>query len=452
MTVYLSKDQFRKKKWCSDLFVGSQRVKKYFATEKLAKAHDAREATSINDTGKLTKNKNISKYIIKRLVEEYRDEVMKNNRGAKFEASRIKTFLTHPSYEQFIKKPLSIANKYHARACFKDRENYVSKQSVARERNIWVQIFEHAMTKEEYDGLTNICSGIKLKASKKRRNRRLNEYEHELERLERACDLCHGHNQFYVKLAIRIAIHTGMRQGEIFNLRWSDIWIHRREINITEDKTGHMERKKTKGRTIAMSPSVEFLLCRLAYNLIGNNKFNRTNKILPMTQYAFSRAWLRTVARASIPDLHFHDLRHEAASRFDEADLSTPQRLHMTGHTPLSQGDAYVHSQNRKILEKLDRYHHKHLTDAEWQKLLQEEHMQTVWQEREGTTIEQWAVWYEEAFQEDQTNKQEHNAKLAYLNSIVNRNKDVELVEVPKYHRIQVVPDNVLKLRTKGGK
>jgi hypothetical protein len=76
MTVYLSKDKFRKKKWCSDLFVGSQRVKKYFATEKLAKAHDAREATSINDTGKLTKNKNISKYIIKRLVEEYRDEVM----------------------------------------------------------------------------------------------------------------------------------------------------------------------------------------------------------------------------------------------------------------------------------------------------------------------------------------------------------------------------------------
>jgi hypothetical protein len=69
----------------------------------------------------------------------------------------VKTFLTHTSYEQFIKKPLSIA-KYHARACFKDRENYVSKQSVARERNIWVQIFEHAMTKEEYDGLANICS------------------------------------------------------------------------------------------------------------------------------------------------------------------------------------------------------------------------------------------------------------------------------------------------------
>lgn len=157
---------------------------------------------------------------------------MNNNRGARFEASRVRTFLTHESYKDFIKKPLSIANKYHFRVCIKDRQTHVSKPSVARERNIWVQIFEYAMTKEEYDGLSNICARLKLTARKKRRNRRLNEYEHELERLEEAANKCRGANPYYVMLAILLAINTGMREGELFNLHCNDIRLDRKELHI----------------------------------------------------------------------------------------------------------------------------------------------------------------------------------------------------------------------------
>lgn len=80
---------------------------------------------------------------------------------------------------------------------------------------------------------------------------------------------------------------------------------------------------------------VERSLARLAHWLIDDGFFNRDAKVFPMTQGAFSKIWQRVIKRAKIRDLHFHDLRHEAASRFDEAGLSTPQRLHMTPHTPL---------------------------------------------------------------------------------------------------------------------
>jgi Phage integrase family len=117
-----------------------------------------------------------------------------------------------------------------------------------------------------------------------------------------------------------------------------------------------MEQKKTAGRDIAMTFVVESMLARLADILIALGTFKRDARIFPMSRDTFSKMWQRTVKRSRIKDLHFHDLRHEAASRFDEADLSQPQRLHMTGHTPLSQGDAQVYSQNKKILKKLEEH------------------------------------------------------------------------------------------------
>jgi len=77
--------------------------------------------------------------------------------------------------------------------------------------------------------------------------------------------------------------------------------------------------------------------------------------------------------------------------------------------------------------------------------------MQHAWEERKGTTIEEWAVLYEEIVQDKLEKGQERRAQLAYLNSIVNRRKDVQLVEVPKFHRIEVVPDNVFKFKHQTG-
>ena len=43
-----------------------------------------------------------------------------------------------------------------------------------------------------------------------------------------------------------------------------------------------------------------------------------------MSPNALRLAWERIRRRAGCPDLHFHDLRHEAISRFLEMGLTTP--------------------------------------------------------------------------------------------------------------------------------
>jgi integrase len=51
-----------------------------------------------------------------------------------------------------------------------------------------------------------------------------------------------------------------------------------------------------------------------------------------VTGNAANHAWDRIVERAQINNLHFHDLRHEAISRFFEKGLSVPEVAVFSGH------------------------------------------------------------------------------------------------------------------------
>jgi hypothetical protein len=54
--------------------------------------------------------------------------------------------------------------------------------------------------------------------------------------------------------------------------------------------------------------------------------------VFPLTANAVRLGWVRLCKRAGISDLHFHDLRHEAISRFFEAGLSTAEVALISGH------------------------------------------------------------------------------------------------------------------------
>jgi integrase len=52
--------------------------------------------------------------------------------------------------------------------------------------------------------------------------------------------------------------------------------------------------------------------------------------------------------------LHFHDLRHEAISRFFERGLSVPEVALISGHRDLRMLLRYTHPMAQGILQKLD--------------------------------------------------------------------------------------------------
>ena len=73
----------------------------------------------------------------------------------------------------------------------------------------------------------------------------------------------------------------------------------------------------------------------------------------PVTSNAFRLAWDRLRSRAGLNDLRFHDLRHEAISRFFEMGLSIPEVALISGHKDVKMLFRYTHLKVDNLVSKL---------------------------------------------------------------------------------------------------
>ena len=98
-----------------------------------------------------------------------------------------------------------------------------------------------------------------------------------------------------------------MRRGEILSLDWQNIDFKKRIAFLPLTKNG---------------TSREVPLSSKAAIILEEQRLKKQDVPFPITDNAFRLAWDKLKKRASISDLKFHDLRHEAISRFFEAGLS----------------------------------------------------------------------------------------------------------------------------------
>jgi hypothetical protein len=123
--------------------------------------------------------------------------------------------------------------------------------------------------------------------------------------------------------------------SEIFKMNFDPA---KRTLLIPESKNGSSQ-------TIPLSIS--------AVELLRAHPANH-ERFFPITANAFRPAWERVKERAGIEDLRFHDLRHEAISRFFEKSLSVPEVSLISGHRDLRMLLRYTHPMTDGILRKLD--------------------------------------------------------------------------------------------------
>lgn len=154
----------------------------------------------------------------------------------------------------------------------------------------------------------------------------------------------------HLRPLVIMAINTGMREGEIFNLRW-DTHIDLKHGFILLDITKNGER-----REIPINGTVRVTLQNVIRRLdIPYVFFNpETAKPYRRVQNSFKTA----LRKAGIKDFRFHDLRHTFASHLvmEGVDLTTVSRL--LGHKDLTMTLRYAHlspSHNAKAVDLLDR-------------------------------------------------------------------------------------------------
>jgi integrase len=135
------------------------------------------------------------------------------------------------------------------------------------------------------------------------------------------------------------AVETGMRRGEIVNIKKEHL------INKFKNLLYVPETKTDISRTVPLSRRAQEALKELLKATNGCGKIAAEN-----VSQAFSRACMRH----DIEGLRFHDLRHEATSRFFEKGLNIMEVSLITGHRSLAMLNRYTHLKPESLIEKLE--------------------------------------------------------------------------------------------------
>jgi integrase len=216
--------------------------------------------------------------------------------------------------------------------------------SVNRELALLSKIFSMAIR----DGLTEInpCEKVKRYREDNKRTRYLSleEEKNLLERLtaERA----------HIRPIVVLAIYTGMRRGEIFNLKWSDVDFARSYIHIGKSKTG-------RARFIPMTEIVRDELEQLR---AGAKQDAEHIFILPRTGKPLTRidkSFTGACKDAGIRNLRFHDLRHTTGTRLGEIGTDVFTIAEILGHSDIRMTARYTHATDnnlRKAAQGLENY------------------------------------------------------------------------------------------------
>jgi integrase len=137
---------------------------------------------------------------------------------------------------------------------------------------------------------------------------------------------------------ISFAVETAMRRGEIVQLYWENIDRNKRVVTLHDTKNGE-------SRTVPLSPEALNVLRVIPQNISG--------KVFSIRADSITTAFDRCCKRTGIDNLRFHDLRHEATSRFFERGFNIMEVSSITGHKDLTMLKRYTHLRAEDIAKKL---------------------------------------------------------------------------------------------------
>lgn len=145
---------------------------------------------------------------------------------------------------------------------------------------------------------------------------------------------CETPQRAHLKAILICALDTGMRQGEIFSLRWRDVDLEERLLNIQAFHT-----KTMKERQVAMTTRLAIELERLKASA-PDDRDGLVFGILDNVKRSFTAAR----SKAGLKDLRFHDLRHTAATRLVGAHIPLSEVGRVLGHTQANTTYRYVNA------------------------------------------------------------------------------------------------------------
>ena len=155
-----------------------------------------------------------------------------------------------------------------------------------------------------------------------------------------------GHKAKHLEPIIATALHTGMRKGEILNLKWSNVDFRNGLIIVEGTKNGEI-------RKIPMNK-------KLTQTLEGAKKVSKGDYVFSENGKPYrdvKTGWWTALENAGIENFTFHGLRHTFGSRLGMAGIDIRTIQELMGHKDIKMTMRYSHptpEHKKRAVEVLD--------------------------------------------------------------------------------------------------
>lgn len=303
-------------------------------------------------------------------LDRYKKEVTPSKKSAAIEAVKIDVILRDSALAGLKMSAVTSA----AVAAWRDRRlKDVTGATVNREIDVLSAVLNHAR-REWGIHVENPIPYVKRPEKARSRDRRLSPEEEKyllaaLTGGERQQDgtFSKGARNPWLLPLVQLALETAMRRGELLSLRWENVDLKLRTAHLPDTKNGD-------SRTVPLSTRAVAILKGLPSHpkrTPGRPAERASGPVFATTAMALRKGFTRAVERAQedytedckktrrkplpdfLCDLHFHDTRHEAASRLAEKLSNILELSAVTGHRDVRMLKRYYHPRAEDLAKKL---------------------------------------------------------------------------------------------------
>lgn len=267
------------------------------------------------------------------LIDRYILEVTPLKRSAKSDRQRMLFLKKH--FGHFI---VSQLQSKHI-AAYRDKRLAEGKQgsTVIKEIGSLSHLIDISIKDWSIPLVNNVATLVRKPKLAKGRDRRL-VYNEEIILLQAA----KNSKSLLLAPIIILALETGMRLGELLSLDWNNIDLNKQTALLPLTKNGETRRVPLSKKGIETLKNIP-------------RKINDSRVFWIWARAdSFENAWRRMLKQTDIKDLRFHDLRHEACSRFFERGFNIMETAHISGHKTLQQLKRCTHLKAEDLVIKMN--------------------------------------------------------------------------------------------------
>ena len=318
--------------WCVGFTVNGRRVRETVGpNKKIAQKVLSLRMTQVLENRYFPPNRQVGRMPFNEFVQMYLERVVSLMKSIRTERNRVKRWV-----KDLGMRPIGRITRAEIESWRREKMSRCKPATINRDLSRLRHMLNIAVEWELLE--ESPMQGMKFLRENNARTRYLSVGE-----CHRLIDSCMAP---HIRAIVTVALHTGMRLGEILNLRWQDLDFSSGFILVRDSKNGQ-------ARQVPMDSMISTVL--RSWPRLSDQDIVFTSVMTGGRIVDIRAGFLNSCKRAGITGLHFHDLRHTFASQFVMAGGDIYILKEILGHKSITNSQRYAHLSPTYKIKAIDR-------------------------------------------------------------------------------------------------